>query len=374
MGFNVFVDPKDIFRVAKIDNFNKEKPLAYVNNSLRVVKSLDLENGNYNTLILGTSRAFYGLDPQHLPPKADNAYNLGMTQMGMEETYKIFQFSRSRMNIEAVVIALDFELFSSGNDINEDFYKSRFSNRNIFLSNLDGILSTQYVRDALETIAFNREGKEAEDLGFYSEDPYSLRYIRYRKRFDWVTKDLFSWSKDSNYNPAALQFFEDLVIECLENDIDLYVFIAPSHVVYWEVLQKTGHFSSVEQWKRDIIQVLEKANQKYPHQPQIQLWDFSGYNSIAMEEIPEAGSDTEMQWYYEPVHYTPAVGNLIYERIFQIDLVEEPIPQDFGVTIDAENIEAHLQQIRRDRERYRDNYPEEVERVERFWKEVQAEN
>ena len=285
MGFNVFVDPKDIFRLAKIDSFNQEKPLAYVNNSLRTVKSLDIENGNYNTLILGNSRAFYGLNPQNIALKAGKVYNLGMTQLGMEEMYKIFQFSRDRMNVEAVIIALDFELFSGDNDINEDFYKSRFANRNIFLNNLDGILSTQYLRDSLETITFNQEGKEAGSLGFYSEDPYSLRYIKYRKRFDWVTKDLFYWSEDLTYNRAALHFFESLVIECLENDIDLYIFISPSHAAYWETLQKTGHFPNVEQWKRDVVQVLEKVNQKFPHRPKIELWDFSGYNDIATEKF-----------------------------------------------------------------------------------------
>ena len=60
-------------------------------------------------------------------------------------------------------------------------------------------------------------------------------------------------------------------------------------------------------------------------------------------------------------HYTPKLGNLILNLIF--DYEKEDVPDDFGILINPENIESHLAKIRQDWEVWAKNNPDEVKLV-----------
>ena len=59
---NLIIDPQRIFRIVEIDNINTQKPVRH-QSGLRKAKSIEIEKGDYDTLILGTSRVRNGLDP-----------------------------------------------------------------------------------------------------------------------------------------------------------------------------------------------------------------------------------------------------------------------------------------------------------------------
>ncbi|MGD1804386.1 hypothetical protein ACP6PL_02940 [Dapis sp. BLCC M126] len=55
--FNLIVDPLYIFRLVEIEGFNTYKPKIDTL-GMRTTKSIDVIKKDYDTLILGTSRAF----------------------------------------------------------------------------------------------------------------------------------------------------------------------------------------------------------------------------------------------------------------------------------------------------------------------------
>ncbi|MFZ3161792.1 MAG: hypothetical protein WA134_16820, partial [Rhodoferax sp.] len=69
-------------------------------------------------------------------------------------------------------------------------------------------------------------------------------------------------------------------------------------------------------------------------------------------------------------HYTPAAGNLVLDRIFNFKSPDRTVPDDFGVLLTPQTIEAHLARIRADRERYRQTHPQDVAEIEAMAREV----
>jgi hypothetical protein len=70
------------------------------------------------------------------------------------------------------------------------------------------------------------------------------------------------------------------------------------------------------------------------------FYDFSGLNSITTDNFN----------YYETSHYRRHVGDLVIARIFDDRAIK--VPEDFGQWVTAENIDLHLESLRRQLIRY----------------------
>ena len=113
---NLLVDPYKIYRIINIEYFNREKPLIE-KQGMRKVKSLDIEQGNYEILLLGTSRVQNGLNPRAQVFGSKKTYNAGLPSAGIYELHKIIDFARTRKNscLKTVILGLDFFSFNKKN-------------------------------------------------------------------------------------------------------------------------------------------------------------------------------------------------------------------------------------------------------------------
>ena len=89
----------------------------------------------------------------------------------------------------------------------------------------------------------------------------------------------------------------------------------------------------------------------------VRVWDFGGYDQYSTESLPE-GSDrrAHLRWFWEPSHYSKALGNIILTRIFGGP------DTSYGVVLTAETIEPRLADIRERRKAYRESHPDAVSR------------
>ena len=99
------------------------------------------------------------------------------------------------------------------------------------------------------------------------------------------------------------------------------------------------------------------------------LWDFSMYNDFTTEAVP-AMADTQsiMHWWLESAHFKKELGDLILDMIFNYHRSGRSMPDDFGVLLNIENIDSHLQKIRIDRQQYRNSHPGDIAEIERLFK------
>ncbi|WP_287288016.1 hypothetical protein [Okeania sp. SIO2B9] len=166
-----------------------------------------------------------------------------------------------------------------------------------------------------------------------------------KSRFERIMNNYYvGYSTIFQVSPQLLDEFKKVVDLCKENQIKLISYISPAHATQWEIIKSSGQWSTFEEWKRKVVEISD-------------VFDFSGYNSVTTEAI-----HNNMENYTENSHYTPKVGNLILNRI--LSYKEEEVPKDFGVLINSENIESHLEKIRQHREVWAKNNPDEVKLVE----------
>ena len=349
-SFNFVVDPYNIFRRIEIKGFNQEKP--YLDErGLSRVKALDLVEGDYDTVILGTSRVFWGLDPENTVFGSRNVYNAGLKSVSSYQIYKVFDYALRNLPLKTVVLGLDINAFDNRRPRilpEQDFRQSNFIPRYPLVDTLKTLLSLKSLITSVKTVEFNRQGKQTNkytDRGF--ERPESFKVNRNRNFA--IIAEKFRQDKVStkfSFNRESMQFLIDIVEACDRNGIELKLFIEPNHEVAQEWEIRSGNLPAVEQWKRALVFIVQRYAPN--NDGSIVLWDFGGLNTINTEKLPKDPQQT-LNWYIDPVHYTKETGDIILDKLFNHTASAQSTHPDFGVMLTPANIDAHLMRLRASR-------------------------
>ena len=344
--FNWAIDPYDLFNTPNWWGVNHEK--IKKDNNDRLFKAVDIIRLQPKTILMGSSRTKQGLDPEH--PAINNnrlAYNLAINGPNTYEVRRYIEHAiANQPDLQQIILGIDFFMFNSSLDNQPSFEEKRIEKKHIILSDaINALFSLDTLDISRKTIAASFKTEEQNNL--YGENGFMPN----RKADDGATKWRFEQSiqlyfnlhSDYQFSQEYWSDFVKIVELCRQNNIDLKVFISPAHATQWESIEVTGRWDTFEQWKRELVKVTP-------------VWDFSGFNSVTTEAIK-----AKMNNYVDNSHYSPAIGNLILNRIF--DYKPEDIPQDFGILLTTENIEQHLAKIRSDRLVWTKNHPEEVKLV-----------
>ena len=376
-GFNILIDPDHLFRLAQIPGFNAEKPLV-AKHGMRKAKAVDLATGTYDTLLLGTSRTLGGLDPEHLAFGDSNAYNAALSATNFYETLQVYQFARQHQQLKHLIIELDFTGFSDWATTNADFDDSRFSGKNHLPRDLKRTLSFGKLSDTITTIKFNRSGQQGQysDRGFrrfriYGDDDtaqsaHNQPALDHRPLFTWATQEFIKSHNRQHDSGDRLALLQQLLAQAHQDGTQITLFISPLHAHLLEGLHQVNQYDDFEQWKREIVTLVESTPQ--PDQPKPTVWDFSGYNSITTEAIPPESSNQAMEWYAESSHYTAALGDIMLEQMLIGQSASAPA--DFGIQLTSDNLEQHMAVIEADRQLYYRTQPQEIAEVTRLAQEV----
>ncbi|MEB3342989.1 hypothetical protein [Okeania sp.] len=330
-----------------------------------MTKSIDVAKKDYNTLILGTSRAFNGLDPLADILTEKSAYNASFNSSNIYEMHKVFQLSLHNKNLKTIIISLDFFAFSDHKQVSGDFRISRFATKYFLLLNLHQLISLQNFQYSLETIKFNLKGIYTRQ--FYTKQGFRQvkdEYIPHRELFIKQSNEYFNTYSIFSYSQERFILFKEILEKCHQNNIQVYLFISPIHARQLEILRVMNKYVLFEQWKRDLVDIVEEANQEYSNQAPFLLFDFTGYNSITTESIPVKDSQEQMKWYTESSHYKKELGNLVLDIILNYPSINNDIYDNFGIVINNNNIESHLANIRIQQRKYHKNFPNELIEIE----------
>jgi hypothetical protein len=143
---------------------------------------------------------------------------------------------------------------------------------------------------------------------------------------------------------------------CRTRGIQLELFAQPMHADLLETLDLLGAWPAYESWKRELVEI--GRGEARGRGPAVRVWDFGGYDQFSTETLP-ASSDRRghLRWFWEPSHYSKALGNIILTRIFGGP------DTGYGVVLTAETIDARLADVRERRKAYRESHPEAVRRI-----------
>lgn len=345
-GFNFLIDPYGIYDSPKVASFNKYKSeqMAYD----RIFQAIEIIKRKPNVLFLGSSTVQFGLDTRYFPKNgSDEVYNLGLQNGNIKEVNHYFKHALvNNPNIKTVVMGVDLFIFEKNKENNPNYDENRLNKKIINFKDIANTLFSFSAFDAsVKTIKNNQNGT-ASHLeyinGMLLYDP-GKPVPGSLDRFVFFLKGVFRKKPDEHrFSQERLDYFREIVQICQEKNIDLMVFISPSHATQWTGTEAAGnwYWKEWENWKKELVKITP-------------IWDFSGYSSVTTEPVSD-----DMKNYYDSSHYRPAVSELILARMFN-EAVE--IPDDFGVLLTPENLEENLQRIREEKELRKQTHPEETE-------------
>ena len=86
----------------------------------------------------------------------------------------------------------------------------------------------------------------------------------------------------------------------------------------------------------DLAQLVADA-----HSDSITAWDFVEYAPYTTETVPPQGDRvTRLRWFWEPVHFQRALGEIMLQRVFR------GTPADFGALLMPATVDARNQFVR----------------------------
>lgn len=362
-AINWTVDPYAIFRTQGLLEKAQIKPLLTLNE--RVFKTVRLAREKLDVIVLGTSRADIGLDPQHLA--VGRSANLATFDQPIDETRRLFELAASHSDLQSAVIGLDFFTFNALRQLPSDFVTDNF----------EAIRPVQLAFSVTTTMDSWKHHKQKtagpgdccysngaripspSPLGHYRSHFMSSEEMYLQSKYLPAPTCKYEFSSQKTNQPSSLQDMRAIVALAHARHIALKLFISPSHARQWEVISNAGLTDKWEEWKRALVQinVEEAARAKRPAFP---LRDFSGYNAISTEAVPAEGDmKRTMRWYSDSSHYTLALGNVVLDRISGSAIHEPGVPDDFGVLLTPATLENQLVLVRQGHARYRAMHPED---------------
>lgn len=118
-------------------------------------------------------------------------------------------------------------------------------------------------------------------------------------------------------------------------------------------------FHAPERWRRIehatrlLVECTNDLNERNPHRPPIEIWDFRGFSPMQREGTSVHPSHNLSPWFKDPVHATRRMGGLVVDRIFR----RANDTDSFGVRISAGNVLGHLANLRKNLESFEAETP-----------------
>lgn len=128
--------------------------------------------------------------------------------------------------------------------------------------------------------------------------------------------------KNYEFSYEYLGYFKNTIQYCKDNNIEVLVYIPPMYSKHFDAINSAGYFDEFELFKKELVKITDFV-------------DFTGHNTIS----------TNKNNYWDSSHLRVELTEQIMARIFNDKSAE--VTQDFGVLVTKENINEHLENLRK---------------------------
>jgi len=327
--FNVVIDPYYIFK--------KELDFYEGPSSDKFVKTEYLKdnNNNFNSYMMSSS-SLGTTDPKTIEKylKDSKFYNLWGSSASLADNRLHLEYMiEKKYNIKNLYLQIDLwnmNKYKPSPDLHPEVLGQQSLNAYL----LTRMFSFNYKALRLKLTAFKDSNLELIRLNIKNgvfnyinrdrlikEDHKS--YVDNEKTFKEDYKKDIKFTMQEKIK-EHLKIIKDL---CEKNKINLIVFITPHSSIQFQTFNTESYL--------EFLGAVAVDNNFY---------NFSGYNSIT----------TNNYNYYDKDHYFSNIGELIAARIFNDTSVN--VPSDFGVYITNENINEHLENLKKEIEKHDENH------------------
>lgn len=314
-------------------------------------------------VFLGNSRTELGL-PTSLPLFAGKTvFNSALSGASIGDAIALAEHARHVSRLELVVWGIDAPSFSMeyGNtDLDRELigggphYLLRRG-----LLNLKRAVTVDMTRDSINVLRGRFEAVCHSSLVFNGQRDdacIELRIGGWGGTRNAVLPRTREYIRGAGPTAEAYAEFQRSVDALCAGATRVRLYINPTHAMMLDALYWSGKWEPVEAWQTWLARL---AATRRAGGCDVRVYDFSGYNSITTETIPQVSQRNVMQHYWETSHYRSNVGRMILGRLFGAAGSEAP-PDDFGVELEPAMMVAHLARLRYSRDRYHQLHPQET--------------
>ena len=305
-------------------------------------------------IYLGSSRAEVGLPTQVDLFSGKRVFSLTLSGGSLGDAMAMLKHTRVFNQPEIVVWGLDYGYLFSEGVSNTDFDRDLVAQGQFYplwrtLLNFKRSMSMDITSETIAVLRGTSEQACVSTLTVFGQRPSPCKDYTMAieggtaKAFESVMKGN-SGEEKPNFD-TTLQQLDSVINDFCRQDTAFRFFIQPIHAL--DELYHSKPWQHMENWKRALVKIIDKHKQSGCD---IRLMDFSGFNSITTEEIPQATGKPSMQNYWEQSHYRPEVGKKMLFKLFSS--TPQDVKNDFGVDLNAAVIEAHLANVRQARDNY----------------------
>ncbi|MDK9707012.1 MAG: hypothetical protein OEL83_08170 [Desulforhopalus sp.] len=313
---------------------------------------------------LGSSRTEIGLPAESPVFSGKRVFNLALSGASVGDAINMLRHTSFFHRPETVVWGLDYGWQFREKSGNTDFSSELVAKGPYYplrraLLNIKRAISMAMTVDTLKILlGYSEQSCRSLLASFGHKSAQCLEIIMRNeggteKAFEEVLKKKAPLGKPEDV-PATTELLGRVLGEYCRQGTVFRLYIQPIHALaelsYWATLE-----DDVDDWKRALVRMTDAQRQAGCN---IELFDFSGFNSITTEDIPQVTGKADMQHYWEQSHYRGEVGLKIIEELFAGKGRE--VAKPFGVLLRGDTIEEHLRDFRQKRLQYLADHPQET--------------
>jgi hypothetical protein len=388
-AFNYVVDPYRFFNSADRPGINEYRHKFFFGQF--VSKPYALREQAPEAVILGVSRAGSSIATDHPGWGGTHVYNYAMAGSTAYLNWRNYQHAKASGDLKKVLLMLDFYMFNihleqratAGHgrayeerlEVTPEFKKNRGYPVRLFKDTLTSLISFEMLYESWNTILAQSLIARGDlhkatltPTGFWINDPRPKRSQRRVFRqieqqymtITWFPRPHQKFALREADGSSNLLYLQRILADAHREGIDIRLGFMPFHARLAESMRAVNLWDDFEQWKKDVLNLVEKEAVEADQAP-FPVWDFSGYNSITTEPVPSKENKTDrMRWHLDASHVSRATGDLIQTVVLGTD--GERVG-DFGQKVDSGTIDAYLVRSRRNRERYVELFPKDLQEV-----------
>jgi hypothetical protein len=333
--FNYLFDPYGFNDFITINKINAKKNS---NTTLTTrFKSQILENGHFDTIMIGTSRTGV-MNPEVIDKYlGGKTFNLAYPGSVTEIHNRLFLYALKFNDIKNVIYGIDFMSFNKSRVVKNDFQEFYDLHQKIEkrekISNFDLYLNIETFKKSIKLLVKNILGTKKTEVRYLSNGMRDhLNYIEELKNGTYLFEKELHKEIKHYYLPGGiykryhfsyqyLEEFREIIIFCKKNNIRLWVYIPPFHSDLFNTLKVSGYYDEFELFKRELVQITD-------------FMDFTGNNSI----------NKSREFYWDGVHLKKEFTDMVISKL----LNRSNRVSNFGTLVTKENIEKHLKRVNRE--------------------------
>jgi hypothetical protein len=313
---------------------------------------------------IGSSRSEIGLPTDSEVFKGKRVFNLALSGASLGDAISMLQHTSIFHRPEIIIWGLDYGWQFREKAGNTDFSRSLVADGSSYtvrraLLNIKRAVSMAMTVDAVKIVLGISEQSCPSLLASYGQKTAQCLEIIMRneggtaRAFEEIIKKRGPEGLPDDVT-ATMRLLDQTIRNTCTAGTKFRLYLHPVHALatlsYW-----ANEWDDLDNWKRSLVDVIDTRKKEGCD---IRLIDFSGFNSITTEAIPQISGKENMQNYWEHSHYKSEVGEKILERLMAPDRQNDS--QTFGVELNSATIEPYLADFHAKRRQYFLDHPQET--------------